>query len=924
MDEENVVLDERIEKLRHIAKSLIIHYIRETYGDKDGINEHLTRINEDLDSVKIIAENRISGSPTLASNDQKGKITLRFKDKDNISDDEINDFLGTLIHEFYHTVSKSRGKDNAVFLEEGFVTYVTAKTVRRSIENMTEIDGVDIEQLKELLKNQDLVNGYDYASEFVRSTQLVMDLYGYDATFEYMFSDNGTNTLAEIAGRISPEFEKMMRRQVSKTPSNSSNLVTEKLFLKSFFEQIEIDKFDKNSIEMNELLQEYLVKSGIALRDERIKGILAESRPELVAYQELVENIRGKDASRRRITIEESLPHGEFEWEVKDSVYDTVEQMTGKLKDFYDKSDSKIKCRTFGNTSFYALAMCYDMIQKGIDEPTDEKIMEYCGFMISDENMECWMKCLVKTYFDKVQEQSQNGKSIVDIINENLTDNAELMMQVDVEREQTNNDNYWKNLTRIAKLAKIYCKDKGNDFYGKIYDTVVEMSQEHFEDDKVYTIEDLNDFRTKMKSIYDIAQMPEHITQTGKTPDKIFLLAATAHAKEGGEKFPEQMIGLLEILKDGNLDLGVATKDLEDFCVQIANAYEEIKAIGNEEQKQKFQELFLQNFCFTDNLKSTNIKIRKGQFQFERNNVNLQNLQEDILSETEFYTRKVNRPNGENVTNLERILSENPGILLNKLKRDKGFLKMFAREALGVENQEGDDFLYFEDIKDKLLGERNITLQSIYSFDYSSINELVPTILKQEAKDMTAKTISSLKKSFSLGYNIENSLKDITTFSNVGEENFAIEQAAKLSGKIAELYTPELSLSDKGTIAMAMITQKAETPSELGIDFIKTNSETFADAVNGLKMQITQDKWRANQIKIKIKELGKKNSEVLSVLEFLESEEINDYHQMSRKAVLTPEVIQEMAKNPEVQECITAAGEVIERAANVEKAQVEH
>ena len=377
MEEKNVVVDERIERLRGTAKALIINYIKDMYGDREGVDSNISRIEQELSAVNIIPENRISGSPTLASNDKKGNVTLRFKDKDNISDEEINDFLETIIHEFYHTVSKSDGKENAVFLEEGFVTYITAKTIRHSVEHLPEIEGVDPEQLREQLSKQDLINGYAHASEFVRSAQLVMDLYGYDATFEYMFSDNGTKTLSEVASKISPEFGETIMRQINKSPANSRNLATEKMFFKAFFDRVELERLDKSTIEMNELLQDYLIRSGIALHDARIKEILEEVRPELVAYQELLEETKKCGPEQRRERIEEVLPNGDFQWELHESVFDTVKQMTGGLKDFYDKSDSKLKCRTFGNTSFYALAICYDMVQRGIEQPTDKETMAY-------------------------------------------------------------------------------------------------------------------------------------------------------------------------------------------------------------------------------------------------------------------------------------------------------------------------------------------------------------------------------------------------------------------------------------------------------------------------------------------------------------------------------------------------------------------
>lgn len=543
--------------------------------------------------------------------------------------------------------------------------------------------------------------------------------------------------------------------------------------------------------------------------------------------------------------------------------------------------------------------------------------------MTSDENMELWIRSLIDTYFEKVQWQVQNGKGLVEIINENLADNAELMLQVDMIREETTKENYWKNLTSIAELAKKYGKNMGNDFYGRIYDAIVEISQDCFEADKVYTLDDLNVFRAKMQSVYEAAQMPDYMMQTGKTQDKIFLLAATAHAKEGGEKYAEQMINFLEILKEGKLDLGVATEDLEDFCLQLAVAYDEIKLHGNEEQKNKFQELFMHNFCYTNNLEATNIKFRKSNYIIEKSNSYLKKVEEDILSEPDFYTRKVKDEKGQDVSNIEKMFRTTPQIFLNKLKSNQGFLRMFAAQVL-KEPKEDDELLFFDNIKNGLLGKKYPTINEIYSFDYSSYNEIVPLLLKQDVKDTTESTISRLKKSSTFTYNVEQALKDITSFANVGETEFAVAQATKLSEKIAEVYTPEISLNDKHNIAIAMLTQKAEISEDIDIDFSKTNPDVFIDVVNGLKQYIANDKWKINRVKEEMKSLGEKNPEALRVLEFLETDGIVDYSQMLQEPVLTPEIIQEMARNPEVQQCIPGAQEALGRVASIEKTKVEH
>ena len=84
MEEENVVVDERIESVREIAKRLIMHYIGERYKDMEGIGEELARIDELISSIKIIPENIVPGAMTRATTFGNGTMNLRFKDKNNI------------------------------------------------------------------------------------------------------------------------------------------------------------------------------------------------------------------------------------------------------------------------------------------------------------------------------------------------------------------------------------------------------------------------------------------------------------------------------------------------------------------------------------------------------------------------------------------------------------------------------------------------------------------------------------------------------------------------------------------------------------------------------------------------------------------------------------------------------------------------
>lgn len=879
MEEENVVVDERIESVREIAKRLIMHYIGERYKDMEGIGEELARIDELISGIKIIPENIVPGALTRATNFGNGTINLRFKDKNDISDKEIEKIIETMIHEFYHSVSKSK-KERYIFLEEGYVTYITAETIRYAMEHPIEIEGITQEQLQKTLKAQELENGYEDASEFVRNTQLIMELYGHDSTYEYMFRERGIESLAMIAQEISPEFEKFIRRQYTKTPSNSPNLECEQLFFKSFFDRFDYDKLSKSSLEMNELLQRHLVKSGIAIQDTRLRDMVDEFRPDLVAYQELLEEVRLLSPEERTKRIEAAVPTGEFDWKIHDNMFDTVMQMNNGLKNFYDKSDSKLKCRTFGNTSFYALAICYDMVQKGIEEPTDEHIMQYCGLMISDPNMETWIKSLVNTYFEKVQQQSEDGRGIVEIINQNLIDNAELMIQVDIIKQETTRENYWENLKKIAELSKRYGVERQNDFYGRVYDVFLEMSQEYFEDDKVYTIEEFNAFREQMQAVYDIAGMPDYINATGKTPDKIFLKSAIVHSRETSENFSEQMISLLRIIKDGNMDLGMYTEDLEDFCVKIASAYDTIEATHQQEQMLEFQNLFLHNYLYTDNLQATKAYIKRANSTRSAENEYLRTIKTKILESPEFYMQ-----------NFEEEDVNRDGRLLKELR-------------------------YRRVLHDSIVNERRKKSAQAYNYDYSDQNNLLQLACCEQTKEVMSRYRPGISED-----NFIEIISGINCMVNHGENEMAENFAIKLSQNMSRLSEKNKPYSK----VLALLHQHCHRQTEENFSILENNIEFFGACIDYLKEPLKKlPIEKRMEYMQRLIDINGEDKYVTGIISYWENDEARSFVDFIQEPVLTPEVMQEMARNPEVQECIPSAGEEIESAARIEKEQVEH
>ena len=264
--------------------------------------------------------------------------------------------------------------------------------------------------------------------------------------------------------------------------------------------------------------------------------------------------------------------------------------------------------------------------------------------MIDDDNMETWMKSLVNTYFGKVQERVRNGKGVVEIINENLVDNAELMIQADIIREQTNRENYWENVTKIAELARKYGVERQNDFYGRVYELILEMTQEYFQDDRIYTLKDFNEFRSMMQAVYDVAGMPDYIRKTGKTPEKIFLKSVIVHSRETAENFQNQMVSLLRIIKDGNMELGESTEDLEDFCVKVASAYDMLELNGTKEKRMEFARLFLHNYLNTNNLRATSVQIRRANGTKTESNEHLDRIRTAIEKSPDFEVNPILTP----------------------------------------------------------------------------------------------------------------------------------------------------------------------------------------------------------------------------------------------------------------------------------------
>lgn len=909
MNERNVFDDERIENLRRIAISLIKNYIGSVYGEKDGIQEELDRIENELSNVEFTKTNRVAGSPTRASNDKEGHINFNFQNIDNISDAEIDDLLETVVHEFYHSVSKNMSMSN-VFLEEGFVTYITAKTIRYSIDNTPDINGIDKEALRENLKKQDCVNGYRYASEFVRSLDIVMEMSGYDATYEYMFHKDGLQALVEVTNNFSPELSKIIKRQSMKTAANSKNLTSELSFFRSFFERMDIDKLNINNVEMNASLQSFLSLTKPFNQNEEVLDLLENLCPDLLKYQRFLTEIRYLSPDDRRNRIQECLPNDEIEWQIKEKPLEVINSITNGLKKQYERQDSKFNINRFGTTELYSVLICYNMLQKGIEQLDDGKIKEYLGYLAYGKKMENIVINSMKTYFERVKQERESGKDIRDILNGVISDKVEFVLEIAEISSGLNKENYMDGVTKIAETIKKFSYDRNNDFFELGYGTISGVMQKYYGEDKIYNIDDLSAFRNQMQSIFDLACMPDYIKENGCTIDKMFIKAITAVAKEDGNNFSRQMLGILELFSTGNLELGYATEDLEDFSAKVYTAFDDIK-LSDSEDKTAFNNMFLHNFLVTDNLKATNVIERKGKVEHNHPSIYLSRVLDGILADCEFGSEKTINDDGVEISNFENIFQNPEKNIAKTLVRSQSFLEMFSTQMIGnLPKPKGENYSFY-DIRGELLGKSNPTAVDIYYFDYSSYNDFVPFFIKKEAMEDVKQKVNDMNTPISLGSRMSDVIKSVTSFEMVGETEFAKSQTEKILEKVEAIDTSRISDFSKAQIALEIL--GTENEKSFCVEQLKGKSEFLEDMINGLKQYATSNPFNMQRAVERLKPFSENSRDVTRVLDFLNDEKVWDYSLMQEEPVLTEQTIDEIAKREAVQLCMPNAQNMLER-----------
>lgn len=552
---------------------------------REGIEAELERIESQIDSQNIVVKQLIPGSPTHASNDGHGTISLRYLDANNISENEIEEHLSTLVHEFYHTVSKTPNEEKVTFLEEGYVTYITAQSIRYALnDQMPSINGIKEEDLSKLLEKQDLMNGYEESAEFVRSFDLLMKRYGIDSTIEFLLDENSPNILEKIASDIDEKYGKLLIRQRSKNV-NSKMFEDEKKFFENVFSETPIQDFSETTIEMNKLLQDWLLEKDITYIDENIRRLLLKFNAPDFHKKEFFSELSVVSPEELRKKIDEELPTEHFDYQLYDDIIAVTEQFF-EVKRHFDSADKKVKAGYFGSLDFYALQICYDLAVKGITDPSDEQLKKYCERLSTEANIDKMVFARIQNYKECVMERQQSGANIIDILSEKMGDNVEIVTKANEIKSTTTKDNFWESVEQLADVVKKDNEERHNDYSKVLYLTGLDMCSKYFINDtqEVYGVKEYNEFVAKMSGVFEGLGSGEYLKNVGLTPEKMFFTAVPKNIDADSQNFAEQTMEMLKIINTQKPNLGSKTNDLNGFCF---NLYETNRVLKESRRQRK-------------------------------------------------------------------------------------------------------------------------------------------------------------------------------------------------------------------------------------------------------------------------------------------------------------------------------------------------
>jgi len=707
--------DEIKQMMFSIAKSLIIHYIKQNYSKKENIEEEIERINGIFDELEIDFENKEEGSGVLGRAIKDiPRVILYFKNKEEISWEEATNYIETLVHEIYHCISKEhqkgRDKIKTTFLEEGYVSYMTTKTIRYAKENIIDIPGIDKEELKIILQKQNLKNSYIHESEFVRSTQLLMEQYGIDSSYEYIFY--GQDRLIEIADQISPEFGTIMRMQDKKL-THVENYDFEKEFFKKEFKKIDFSNISITIVEMNKLLQQFLIDSGEINRNPNVYELVKRYAPKGIREKQHEIKSQGESDDKIRIEMEKKLPQQDIKYENYKETSEVMQQIR-QILSLYQLQPSDTR-------NAYAILVAYDLVEKGIEKTNNEKIEEYCKILLLDNNTRKLFFNLVVDYMDYVKIKVNEDKNIIEILNESLTNSAILVANM---KEITKSEKpYWDKVNQIADLTAIQKKQNKENFGGQFYEKLLELNKIEFDEEKIYTSEDYQNFTKQMQQILDKMGMTKFFGEIAINPEMLYIKAISDNVKISSDNFSQQMINLIEIIRDCKPDLGRQTERYRKLALNINRTYQALKKSDDKEKLVAFSKDIL--------------KLYYGEGKESILQVATQEQIRGDIKHNEFVLDTINSILGmpeiyEDLSEVKQFMDKDPSFFYNLLIYNKSFKELLRANLPENISKNLEKNYMIWDFNKAVLGVEWPKIEDVKSEKLTQFAPLVQFIIKYE------------------------------------------------------------------------------------------------------------------------------------------------------------------------------------------------
>ena len=594
-------------KLVEIAKLFVIHYIKNVHSNFPNLDKELNRINDIANNInfEFVPKNDFQHTAGRHYDEHNLIVFYISKDKDSSNISSLYEAIPTIVHELSHAISSEK---KCIFIEEGMISYFTANVIRYAIANPIEIEGINSEELYSILNKQKLTNNYTYPCEFVSNLNIIMSIYNIDAQCEYLFNRNGFQRLLELTETISPDFSNILSHQKNKDPEFSPNTNNEyDYFFHNYIKvnpDYNFELLSDTDIQMNKILMNVLICSG------HIKKypILMQRSLDFIEPK-LKEKLLNKDSKKTPLSKEEHLEQSKqslesikYDYKIYDSVHTTAKQFN-KLLSIY--GDISFKYSSLGARDMLSILVAYDMIQK--HQPISEIFdISKQYFKLICPNVS-YLKILANTvncYYDNIKDLCADGKDIIDILNEKIYQSCIFTTELP-DPQSITLENFWKKIDFIGKNTSKYFDENEVNLFYHFYILSDSISERYFSEDRVFTQRDYNIFSEKLKQIFKTSNYPIYLTHSGLSADFIFVKNFIKHIATNSDNFIDNVISLLNILKNNSLELGESLllkhrgDELNTLSSKISYAYEKLKEQNSTKKTEEFTSL-LNDLCIKD------------------------------------------------------------------------------------------------------------------------------------------------------------------------------------------------------------------------------------------------------------------------------------------------------------------------------------